>query len=115
MSATITVENKSGKPVNLVGCGSIYAALLVGESYHPTASWPLCAQQMTVPVGESSYPVTVSAAFNQCTAEGGAGPEPACLADGSLPPLPAGRYELMTTAVSPELPVPAPVAVTVTP
>jgi hypothetical protein len=40
---------------------------------------------------------------------------PACRPDRSLPPLPAGSYRAVVFAVSPGLPVPPPVSVTVTP
>ncbi len=40
---------------------------------------------------------------------------PTCLPDGSLPPLPPGRYAATTFSVNSELPVPSPTPVTVTP
>lgn len=114
LPATITVENDSGKPIHILGCGSVFSVVLVGEGHRPSPSWPLCAQDIIVPAGESTYPVTVAAAYQQCSTDGGNG-MPACEQDGSMPPLPAGRYQATTVSVSPDLPVPARVPVTVTP
>ena len=114
VSGTITVENDSGKPIHLLGCGSVYAVLLVRADYRHSPSWPLCAQEITIPTGESSYPVAVTATYQECSPQGTKGIRE-CDRDGSLPPLPAGRYEATTTAVGPGLPVPAAVSVTVTP
>jgi hypothetical protein len=114
MSATITVENNSGRPIRVLGCGPVYGVLLVGRGHHPSASWPLCAQEITLPTGRSTYPVTVAATYHECSMNGGRGSQP-CTQDGSMPALPAGSYQATTVSVSPYLPVPAPVPVTVTP
>lgn len=114
LAARITVVNDSGAEIQVMGCGSMYAVLLTGPRHHPTASWPLCAQQIIIPMGESTYPVHVAARYNECSAHGGHG-MPACLADGSMPGIPPGTYEVTTVGVSDEVPVPAPVSVQVTP
>ncbi|SES48915.1 hypothetical protein SAMN05216199_0245 [Pedococcus cremeus] len=114
LPATITVENDSGKPFHILGCGSVFSVLLVGEGHRPSPSWPLCAQDIIIPAGVSTYPVTVAAAYQECSMDGGNG-MPACERDGSMAPLPAGRYQATTVSVSPDLPVPARVPVTVTP
>lgn len=114
VTAKVTVENNSGTPIHLVGCGSIYRVLLIGGGQHPTPSWPLCAMQITIPTGQSTYIVRVAATYSECSPNGGEG-MPTCPADGSLPPLRLGRYAATTFSVNPELPVPAPTSVTVTP
>jgi hypothetical protein len=113
LSATITVENNSGRPIQVLGCGPVYGVLLVGRGHHPSASWPLCAQQITLPAGRSTYLVTVAATYHECSMNGSRGTHP-CARDGSLPALSAGSYEATTVSASPDLPVPAPVPVTVT-
>lgn len=114
MTAKVTVENDSGQPIHLVGCGSIYRVLLVGGGYRPTPSWPYCAREITIPTGESTYTVDVTASYGECSPHGGQG-LPACSPDGSLPPLPPGQYAATTSSVSSGLPVPAATSVTVTP
>ena len=114
LRGTITIENDSGKPIHLLGCGSVYRVQLVGAGYRPSPSWPLCAREITIPTGESSYPVDVVATYDECSPHRAKG-TPQCTRDGSMPPLPPGRYQAATAAVSPDLPVPAPVPVTVTP
>lgn len=113
LRATITVENDSGKPIHVLGCGSVFRVLLVGGGHSPSPSWPLCAQDIVIPAGASTYPVTVAAAYQECSMDGGDG-MPACERDGSMPPLPSGRYHATTVSVSPDLPVPTSVSVTVT-
>jgi hypothetical protein len=61
VSATVTVVNDSGRPIRLLGCGPVYRVLLVGGGYRPTPAWPLCAQEITLPTGESTIPVRVTA------------------------------------------------------
>ena len=113
VTGRIVVQNKAGRAIQVVGCGSIYGVLVVGPNHHPTPSWTLCAQTITIPQGRSTYPVTVMAAYDQCSGPGSQG-EPRCLADGSLPGLPPGRYEAVPVGVADAVPLPAPVAITVT-
>lgn len=114
VAARITLCNNSGGVIRLLGCGSMYAALLVGTRHHPTASWPLCAQPITIPQSERTYTVHVGARYNECSPNGGQ-EVPACLPDGSMPGLPPGSYAVTAMAVSDEVPIPAPIFVRVTP
>ena len=112
LKAQVTVENHGAQPLHIVGCGSIFALLLIGTHYHPTAVWPMCAQQITVPVGASTYTVTIAAKYDRCSPSGDGLRR--CSPDGSMPPLPPGRYAATTFAVTANVPVPAPVMMTVT-
>lgn len=105
MSGRITVDDRSGHALNFVGCGSMFQLLPGGPHYHPQAIQPDCAEQMRIPVGTSSYRVTVNATYDKCypTSKGGA---PKCDANGVLPPLPVGRYQVRTIAANPAVPVP---------
>lgn len=109
----IAVQNRTGRAIQVAGCGSIYVVLVVGPNHHPTPSWDLCLRTITIPEGPSTYPVTVMAAYDQCWRPGSAG-EPRCLADGSLPGLPPGRYEAVPAGVTAAVPLPAAIAITVT-
>lgn len=110
IAGTITVRNGTGKPIRLVGCGSIFQVLLASATYHPAAAWPTCATNIWIPVGASTYPVRVRAIYSECGQ--GSGLEPCT--SGGLPPLPAGRYRA-TTFESPQVvPLPRPISVTVT-
>lgn len=113
ITGRITVTNDSGHPLRFVGCGSIFAVVLVRPGHQPEVAWPLCAQDLTIPEGTTSYPVTVRATESECSTTPGQGMA-SCGSDGALPPLAPGRYAATTVAVSPDVPVPGPAAVTVT-
>jgi hypothetical protein len=113
LTGQITVENNSGRPVATTGCGGMYQVLLVGGKYPMSPVWTLCLQRWTIPVGQSTYPVTVRAAYNSCSFD--KGQPPVCPPSGRPPPpLPAGEYAA-TAFSGPNVPVPAPLQVTVTP
>lgn len=110
----IIVQNRTGAPIRVGTCHDLFEVLLANPTYRPSPGWELCLQYLTVPTGRSSYRVLVRAAYEQCTQAGPPSADsPRCTATGP-PPLPAGRYEAVAFAASPQLPVPEPVAVRVT-
>jgi hypothetical protein len=113
LSGQITVENNSGEPIRAGGCGSIYQVSLVGGDHQGARPSPDCLEFFTIPVGQSTYPVRVPAAYDSCSNSTNK-PRP-CPDDGSMPPLPYGEYAATTFAGDDDTPLPAPIMVTVTP
>jgi hypothetical protein len=62
----VVVENNTGRAIHVFGCGTLFQVALVSSTYRPAIAWPGCLQPFTIPVGESSYPVTVGARYSQC-------------------------------------------------
>jgi hypothetical protein len=112
ISGQVVVENRTGHDIQLGGCG-IFQVLLTNNTYQPSSFWATCFTRYTIPMGESSYPITVIAAHNWCSQSGSTGTLPACLPNGP-PPLPPGDYQATTLEAGDALPIPAPVKVTVT-
>ena len=114
ISGTIVIDNNTSMPMNVIDCGSIFQVLLVNASYHPNPVWPLCAQPITIPVGDSQYQVSILATYNSCSQTRSAVGGPVCQPGGSLPPLPAGSYEATAFEMGTSVPVPPAVSVVVT-
>jgi hypothetical protein len=116
MRAHVIVDNRTDHAIHAAGCGSLFQVALVNTGYHPEPAWPLCLQRLTIPVGESSYPVTLSASYGAC---GGRvkrqNAASACLPGGHMPPLPAGRYRAEFFQSSPVIPATPAVDVRVAP
>jgi len=115
MSAQVIVENGSAHAIHAVGCGSLFAVALNNTKIHQSPLWPLCGQDFTIPVGRSSYPVTVSGAYLACSHSRPAGYLPPCLPNNRFPPLPAGQYEAELFQSSNIASIPPPIPVRVTP
>jgi hypothetical protein len=92
LSGRVVVENNTGHPVRAWGCLTLFQVILFSDSYRPSPAWAACLQSFTIPVGESSYPVTVDASYLQCLEHGTHGGVKGCLPDGRTPPLPPGTY-----------------------
>lgn len=106
----VVVSNDTGNPITAQGCGSPYTVALHGDGY--TQQWPslTCTQTFTIPTGESRWPISIYATYSECpTTE-----TETCAANNAPPPLPPATYEA-TSYAPPELPVPAPADITVTP
>ena len=113
-TAYVIVDNPTGSPLAFVGCGPPFAVALTSDTYTPVIGWPACAIAMTIPTGETNYPVMIAAWYNQC----GPGPPPAgpeCLPDRQPPPLPAGRYEATFFQYTTGVPTPSPIPIKVMP
>ncbi len=72
MSGNVVVENNTGRPLNATGCGRLFQVTLGNAKIRPSVEWLQlrCARPFTIPVGESSYPVTVDASFHACNSDG---------------------------------------------
>jgi len=114
MLAHIVVDNGTGHVIHAKGCGSLFALVLGSNSHPAQVAWPACLQPLTIAIGESSYPETITASYGSC---GGTAspPLPACLPDGRPPPLPAGKYRVVFFQSSNIVSAPAPIPVRVTP
>lgn len=84
----VVVRNNTGRAIHTSGCGMLFQVALASNSYHPEVSWLTCLQRFTIPVGVSSYRVTVAATYLVC----GDRQSPACPPGGGMPPLPAGTF-----------------------
>jgi len=113
LTGQITVENNTGQPIRVEGCGSIYAVSLIGGDHQGAPPRLLCLQYFTIPVGHSTYPVRVTAAYDTCSSI--TNQPRRCSDDGGLPPLPYGQYAATTFVSDTAAPLPEPVAVTVVP
>lgn len=96
-SGTVILDNGAGRPIEVTGCLTIYGISLHSATFDGSESSPMCAQVFTIPVGESRWPVGVSATVDFCQQPGPSSPSgelPPCLPEPAdpLPPLPAGRY-----------------------
>ena len=114
MSGRVVVENNTGRALHVPGCGGVFQIVLVSSTYHPAVAWPLCAQVFTIPIGESSYPVTIVASYSQCSAGRPHGAVRACLPDRRPPPLPPGEYHAKLFQLDNLVPVPPAMTVRVT-
>jgi hypothetical protein len=112
VDAQVIVENNTGSALHVTGCGSLFQVALSSDTIEPNIAWPACAQPLTVPVGESVYPVTVSAKYQAC---GDGGTLPPCGTAGDLPALPPGDYQARLYQNPVVVPAPPPVAIRVTP
>jgi hypothetical protein len=109
-AGTVVVSNNTGRPITTRGCGSPYAVALHDDSY--TQQWPslACAEVFTIPTGESRWPISIDATYSECPPT----ETNSCVANGAPPPLPPATY-VATSHAPPELPVPAPADIAVTP
>ncbi|MBS1837432.1 MAG: hypothetical protein JST64_07010 [Actinobacteria bacterium] len=114
LNGEVVIDNDTGAPITFRGCGTPVNVTLHGHGVSQGGVWPMCGQDLTFPVGESRWPVTVSATFGMCGES--ADPQVRRCVDGHVPPLPPGTYRAVATWSSDafQLEVPA-VTVTVTP
>jgi hypothetical protein len=104
MEGVVVVDNATGGPIDLVDCG-LYAVALANADYHQGFVKSACAAPTRVPVGESRWPVAVTAYARGC------GELPVPPASGECPqPLPPGLWEVR--AQGPDgFPTPEPVTI----
>ena len=88
LKGRVVVRNNTGRAIDTIGCGTLFIIALTSSSYHPDVPWLTCLQRFTIPVGVSSFRITVAATYLAC----GDLQSPACLPGGGMPPLPAGTY-----------------------
>jgi heat shock protein HslJ len=87
MEGRVVVENNTGRVIEATGCGTLFGVMLANDTVHPDPAWPMCAEPLPIPVGESTYPVTIWANYQACSTEP-QGTLPVCPA-----PLPPGDYQ----------------------
>ena len=112
LSGRIIVVNNTGQAIKATGCGGIFRVLLTNSDPRTRKlAWPTCAELLVIPVGVSTTAIKAHAGYPQCSSATGDIP---CTSSGA-PPLPPGNYAATTFEMGNALPVPAPLAVTVTP
>ena len=110
MQATVRVQNDTGSPYNVGTCQGPFQVALSNTKVTPLLAWAACGRTLTIPVGTSTYPVTVQGSYVSC---GMTGPGPQCV-NGSPPPLPPGKYTAKLYQESEIVRVPPPITVQVT-
>jgi hypothetical protein len=115
MSGRVIVENNTGHAIHASGCLTLFQVALTGKRYHPAVAWPTCLQPFTIPIGKSSYPVTVEASYRECSQGRPQADLRACLPGRRMPPLPPGDYHAVLYQVSHLVSVPRAITVRVTP
>jgi len=113
VNGEVVVVNDTGKPIETTGCGSVFQVGLRNDHIEAVPSWAACGQQITIPVGESRYPVTVTATYAACGGQASP-PLPPCAPRG-MPPLPPGRYEAALYQAHDLIPAPPTIPIDVTP
>ena len=112
----VMISNHLGHSLHLIGCGGLFQVLLSNHTAQQQGGWLACAQRFTIPLEESSYPITVTTSYNDCTSE----PHPpagvlACGPNGQMPSLPPGEYQAKLAQSSNIAQTPAPIAIRVVP
>jgi len=113
MSGQVVVENNTGRAIDAAGCLSLFQVALVGSSYDPPVAWFTCLQHFVIPAGRSSYRVTITASYGQCSQDRHS-KSVRCLPDGRPAPLPPGMYRAVLFQFRHLVPAPPPIAVRVT-
>jgi hypothetical protein len=114
MEGRLVVENNTGHALREGGCGTLFQLELVSNTYQPHVGWDDCLDDLTIPVGTSSYPVWVVASYNECHEGGPWGAVKACLPNGP-PPLAPGDYDAELFQAPPVLPPPPGIPIQVLP
>jgi hypothetical protein len=107
----VVVQNDTGSAIRVSGCGTPFVVALGNDEITPTIAWRACLSSFTIPIGPSTWPVTVAASYLGCN---GGPPSPPCV-NGHVPPLPAGSYRAVLYQSSHVVPTPPAVDVLVTP
>lgn len=110
MSGHVIVENKSGHELHAAGCGALFQVALVNALTQQGPVWRGCLEEFTIPIGDTTYPVTVRASYLGCSENGQSG-FTTCLTSGGPPHLPPGGYH--ATLFESDTVVPIPPAITV--
>ena len=113
LKGRVIVQNNTGQDLHVTGCGSVFVVALSSDEIQPEVLWPTCAQPITIPVGESTYPATVQASYSSCTNTSQPGPNPRCI-NGTPPPLPPVDYRATLFQNPQVVPPPPPTTVRVT-
>ena len=114
LTATVIVENDTGHALHGVKCGPVFAVGLENGTVKQDMVFAACAVAYSIPVGESTYPATINAFYQECDNS----PDPArhlvACADGGRPPaLPEGTFRVRLYGAEGLVPRPASATVTV--
>ena len=109
ISGQVIVDNNTGRAIHGGDCGSPFAVALGSDTVKPSVAWPQCLESFTVPTGQSSWPVTVTARYSEC-----GGGIRRCT-NGRPPSLPPGYYRAMLFQSPHLVPSPTPITVHVMP
>jgi heat shock protein HslJ len=115
MLGHVVVENNTGAPLERSGCISLFSVFLGNASIAPHPAFPACLQAFTIPVGRSSYAVSVVATYLECGGAPLGNGRPCAKRNGQtvMPSLPPGRYQ--ATLWGNIVPTPPPITVRVAP
>lgn len=115
MSGKVIVTNDTGRALHGDGCLTPFLVEVGNDKIAPNWGTPLCLEHFTIPVGESSWPVTVHGSLSMCSGDGPDGEIPQCLPNGNTPPLPPGSYRAMLLQDPHFVPTPPAISIRVTP
>jgi hypothetical protein len=110
VTARVVVQNSTGHALHEYGCGSPFAVVLGNDQIIPRVVWAMCLMPITIPVGTSSWPVTVLGSYSSCGPDGN---PIRCDGQHRLPPLPPGAYEATLFQLHHLVPRPTPASVQV--
>lgn len=102
ISGYVEVENVNFRGLRVATCGSPFAVALGNERIKPDVVWTDCLRYVAIPIGRSTWPITVSTFYSACEVGSGS-----C----TLPP---GDYRATLLQRHQVAGAPAPVAVRVT-
>jgi hypothetical protein len=91
VGAVVEVTNPTGKTINAIGCGGIFATVLSNSSYSQEPATLSCAQTYPITPGRFTFQVPVRTNYSQCAP---ITPGVQCLPNSSPPALPVGSYKL---------------------
>lgn len=94
IAGTVQVYNNAEEAIERTTCGAYFVAVLEGDAATQLYSRPRCNEAFVIPPGSSSYPITAKATYLTCINGEASELVPACLPDGTMPPMPAGTYEV---------------------
>jgi hypothetical protein len=115
-SGRVIVENHTGHPLHTDGCLQLFGIALRDNRAEQDPMQLDCLQRFTVPVGTSSYPISLSTSYSGCYAGPPAGGLQTCLSGSRIPPLPPGEYQVVLVGPGAGLvPSPLPLILHVTP
>ena len=115
LTGRVIVANDTGQAVRGTKCGGYFQVVLTNSHAAQQPAWDECAQRFTFPVGESTYPVTITATYLACTSGPAQGSIPACLQNNAPPPLPPGDYQAKLFQSGDIVSIPAPITLRITP
>jgi hypothetical protein len=108
----VIVHNNTGHALHTTGCG-LFQVVLGNDKIHQNVA-SVCVQRYTIPVGASSYPVTVLAAYLQCRPGPPTASHVPCTQGPGMPPLPPGLYRATLSQEGNVVPNPPSITVRVT-